>query len=304
MYTNKTRMKKILLLLTLICTMQIKAQTNVYHPIALNNAEWFQNSAGSSGCCTYTHGVQIGDTIVNSITYKKLYQQDGSYWPSYFTALNPLSYVGACRQDSAAKKVYKLPLGTGATEVLVYDFNLQVGSIITGTNGNHNDTVKKIDSMLIDGTYHKRYLVFDTMVVGGENFLIEGVGSSGNFLGPVFNYLQFEGSAALNCFNHNFIIGDGYYGTTCPVAITDIHQFSANNYLKIYPNPAQNNFTVEVSNTDKQTISVFDVNGKLILSQTITGTTNIDAGNLVAGVYNISITNNQSTTNKKLIIVR
>ncbi|HTA63022.1 MAG TPA: T9SS type A sorting domain-containing protein [Bacteroidia bacterium] len=74
--------------------------------------------------------------------------------------------------------------------------------------------------------------------------------------------------------------------------------------FQIYPNPAQNIFTIETSSADKQTVLVFDVNGKQVLQQTINGTTNIDASNLSAGVYNISITNNQSTKNKRLVIVK
>jgi type IX secretion system substrate protein len=77
-----------------------------------------------------------------------------------------------------------------------------------------------------------------------------------------------------------------------------------NTTFKIYPNPAQNIFTIETYQTDKQTINIFDVSGKLVLTQTINGTTGIDAGNLNAGVYNISITNSNGVVNKRLVIVR
>jgi len=83
-----------------------------------------------------------------------------------------------------------------------------------------------------------------------------------------------------------------------------INQLNADNKINIYPNPAQNNFTIETSTNQKQTVSVFDVNGNLILSQIITGTTNIDAGNLISGVYNINITNNAGVVNKRLVIVK
>jgi len=86
-------------------------------------------------------------------------------------------------------------------------------------------------------------------------------------------------------------------------ATAGINQF-ANNTINVYPNPAQNNFTVEVSTNDKQTLQVYDVNGKQVLTQTITGTTNVDASNLTAGVYNISIANSIGVVNKRLVIVR
>jgi hypothetical protein len=94
------------------------------------------------------------------------------------------------------------------------------------------------------------------------------------------------------------------FTNTCSSSVDIKQNVAYNNQLNIYPNPAQNNFTVEVSSIDKQTISIFDVNGKQVLSQTITGTTNIDASNLSAGVYNLSVTNSEGVTNKRLVIVK
>ena len=88
-------------------------------------------------------------------------------------------------------------------------------------------------------------------------------------------------------------------------AYTGIAKFNTqNSTFKIFPNPAQNNFTLEVSNSEKQNLVVYDVNGKQVLSQTISGTTTIDASNLSQGVYNISISSNQSVVNKKLVVVK
>jgi len=56
--------------------------------------------------------------------------------------------------------------------------------------------------------------------------------------------------------------------------------------------------------SSKQTLQVFDVNGKLVLSQTINGKTNIDATNLAEGVYNLSLINQNGVVNKRLLIVK
>jgi hypothetical protein len=74
--------------------------------------------------------------------------------------------------------------------------------------------------------------------------------------------------------------------------------------FQIYPNPAQNNFTVETTSTGKQTLYVFDINGNQILSQTFIGKSLVDISNLSAGVYSIGITNNNGLINKRLVIVR
>jgi len=77
-----------------------------------------------------------------------------------------------------------------------------------------------------------------------------------------------------------------------------------NSNYKIYPNPAQNNFIIETGSTDKQTISLYDVNGRLILSQAIQNKTSIDVSTLTPGVYNVSIANIEGIINKRLVIVR
>ncbi|MGZ3863495.1 MAG: T9SS type A sorting domain-containing protein [Bacteroidia bacterium] len=83
-----------------------------------------------------------------------------------------------------------------------------------------------------------------------------------------------------------------------------INNVNAASALNVYPNPAKNNFTIETSSTDKQNVQVFDVTGKVVLSQNINGTTNIDASSLNEGVYYINITNNKNTVNKRLVIVK
>ena len=90
----------------------------------------------------------------------------------------------------------------------------------------------------------------------------------------------------------------------CPV-VTGINQLSdVNNQINIYPNPTQTNFTIETAYSDKQTLQLFDVNDKLVLTQIINGKTNIDASNLAEGVYNLSLLNSNGVINKRLVIVR
>ena len=103
----------------------------------------------------------------------------------------------------------------------------------------------------------------------------------------------------------NMYIAD--MGNKCVRMITNgtnsITEFSRKNTIVIYPNPTQNNFTIETTNNEKQTLNLYDVNGKLVLSQTINGTTTINASTLAQGIYNLSITSNESITNKRLVIV-
>jgi len=83
-----------------------------------------------------------------------------------------------------------------------------------------------------------------------------------------------------------------------------IKQNTSHNELSIYPNPNNGNFVVETNSTSKQTLHVYDVTGKIVISQVISGKAIIDASTLSEGIYNISIISNEGVVNKKLVIVR
>jgi hypothetical protein len=65
----------------------------------------------------------IGDTIINELTYKKL------YFHNYLEDFTPdsLIYIAAMREDETNEKVYFIWMGH-EEEFLLYDFSLEVGS--------------------------------------------------------------------------------------------------------------------------------------------------------------------------------
>jgi type IX secretion system substrate protein/NHL repeat-containing protein len=85
---------------------------------------------------------------------------------------------------------------------------------------------------------------------------------------------------------------------------TGINEFANSKEVNIYPNPNNGSFVIESSSITKQTMQLYDVNGKFVLSQTINGKTTIDASSLNEGVYNISIISGEGVVNKRLVIVR
>ena len=81
--------------------------------------------------------------------------------------------------------------------------------------------------------------------------------------------------------------------------------YTVNNTVIIYPNPTNGSFVIEQQNTLYNVhCTVYDINGKLVLTQTINGKTTIDASSLSEGVYNISLISNEGVVNKRLVIVR
>lgn len=83
----------------------------------------------------------------------------------------------------------------------------------------------------------------------------------------------------------------------------DVEQMINDNEFNIYPNPARETFLFETHSLEKQTLNLYDLNGKLILSRVIFGTTTFDIKDLPVGVYTIVIKSTTSFTHNKLIIL-
>jgi hypothetical protein len=76
-----------------------------------------------------------------------------------------------------------------------------------------------------------------------------------------------------------------------------------NRSVTVYPNPSNGEFTIETTTEEKQTMQLFDINGKIIYSQKIDTKTNIVVPDLKNGIYYLSITIGENVINKKLAII-
>jgi hypothetical protein len=82
-----------------------------------------------------------------------------------------------------------------------------------------------------------------------------------------------------------------------------INNILVQNEVKLYPNPANEMVTIEVFNGFNNNINILDLSGKLLKSiQSMKAITNINLSTLQAGVYFISINNENGTIIKKLIV--
>ena len=74
----------------------------------------------------------------------------------------------------------------------------------------------------------------------------------------------------------------------------------------IYPNPAQNQFTIELNKTINGKIELYDISGRLVLQKSLNhAITNVETNNLQNGNYILILKNNQEIplTQKKIIIL-
>lgn len=80
-----------------------------------------------------------------------------------------------------------------------------------------------------------------------------------------------------------------------------VNNFNANSF-SLYPNPT-NTGSVSISSTTNEAmnVQVFDILGKQVKNQTVTNNT-LNVSNLKSGVYVVKITQNNTSTTKKLVI--
>ena len=73
--------------------------------------------------------------------------------------------------------------------------------------------------------------------------------------------------------------------------------------FNIYPNPAQNNFSIEFKSNTEGSVRIFDISGKVVFSSTINSINQtIDCSNLNNGLYIVQIEANGTLTSQKLNI--
>nr|WP_321244895.1 M28 family peptidase [uncultured Psychroserpens sp.] len=71
--------------------------------------------------------------------------------------------------------------------------------------------------------------------------------------------------------------------------------------LKVYPIPAKNFITVELSSEIATDLNLFDVSGKLVLNKTITENTELNIKNLPQGIYFLKVNTKEKSGTYKII---
>jgi hypothetical protein len=85
--------------------------------------------------------------------------------------------------------------------------------------------------------------------------------------------------------------------------LAGVQQITAGS-VRIYPNPNNGTFVIEPSSGERQVVQVMDINGKVVLSQSVEGKTTIDAASLNGGVYSVSLQGTERSLSQRLVIVK
>lgn len=232
------------------------------------------------------------------------------------------SYNHKTAQNKATTNALKVAVLNGSTyyDVLNLQFktlgdagnNIDFGKLpnseldIYSINGGNNMAVSELElkdqiiPLGIKSTVQKSYtlkVAENTIPVGFDAELIDSYTSSTTTLTPGTNY--------------NFTInsnpasqGDARFTINLKTAATlSVEKNELDSTIKLWPNPAHNQFNILNSNEGISSIEISNLSGHVIHSQKLnSGTTTIQTNSWAAGVYILKATNNGTQTIKKFII--
>lgn len=125
-----------------------------------------------------------------------------------------------------------------------------------------------------------------------------------------YNFNLQENSPCINAGNPDlpldpdYTISDigAYYYNTDTTGLFEQNNLTQSVY--IFPNPATNNFTIELDKNKNTIIQLFNINGQLVLEEQYhkIDKQNIDISYLPAGLYVVKITSNLLQSTTKLVI--
>lgn len=92
--------------------------------------------------------------------------------------------------------------------------------------------------------------------------------------------------------------------SSCGICVVGINEISKNTPLKIYPNPASDITTIEFKNSEKKSVVITDVNGKIIQSIELNNANSlqVEKGSLSSGTYFVNVRYADNTISKSKLI--
>ena len=252
--------------------------------------EIFERNIGTEDYSCSLTAYNLGeDTTINSIDYRKLYKNG--------------KLSGAIR-ETADSVVYYYDVKY-KREFLLYDFSWKIGKEIKSVwldewDGKSEDipdyvyaTVNKIDTLILENGKKYAYI---TTSLGTK--CIQGIGDTGGFTNHLSLLSIWKCANKLWCATDSRINGlesvlykdeqcDDCYQCNEKLAVIEL-----NNDISFSPNPVKDFLTLTLP-TDNNEIKIFDLQGKLLLQQSVGYSAEINVSMLPAGMY-VLVVNEES----------
>ena len=266
----------------------------IYHNTAnaqfLNkDAEWIVNYSGIGGD-SYVHFKIDKDSLINDTMY--------SIFDKYGT-------ISAIREDSL-KTYYKViqhneSQGVYDTlEHILYDFSLKLNDSIQ-LNLPHNSyegywKVINVDSVLVGDKYKRRLFLRRTSdMYGPDQYWIEDIGST---FGPLcfMGITEGEMNSDLHCYSIN---DKKLYGNCILVGVSP--EIKKNNNI-VFLNHSQTQIKIKLPSHKNCILSVYSINGTMVICKKIPCNQYIDMEFLKTGIYIFEVKADNLKHSKKIII--
>ena len=283
--------------LTFIILLLLKSYaltSQAYVPMAVDSATWFFGSTSYE--TEFDERVVLrleGDTIINNLSYSKIYHYENEDWAIVFQSRKLL---GVLRDDVAEKKVYGgflngmqnsfttflTPYGrcdwgniNAFNEHLIYDFDVVEGDTIDICMLDERATISAIDTIERFGFRRRNLKLSDS----NSSIMTEGIGTCiGIFKGE--ECFVTGSPIAYDLFR--YCIG-GF--DNCDL-LTSIKDNIKQDELTIGPNPVTEILNIS-SPSRLKNITILSIEGKLIGS--FTNTNHIDMSDYESGLYILNV---------------
>lgn len=269
-----------------------------FKPIVEYTANSELTISSDSICASDT--LMVFDTIVSfddSVLYNKMYNPNFATYTGYTTSVH-YDY-GDGVSDATGGHVYN---GSGSSVVSALDTILASG----WTNNSFVSTCSDIVFVEPGASFGS-----DTAVCMQSTMVL----SPGSFDSYLWNTGQLTDSIItgpiLNpgAVTYTVYVNSALCNSTASITITfnnctGIEEVK-NPSLNAYPNPANDNFTINTDFTENYELKIYDKQGKTVMVREMTGAVqNIDVSVLEQGVYILAISDGNQAVRKKLQILR
>ncbi len=266
-------------------------QAQQYDPLVEEGKQWntlfslFQPPTDPCYCTTTSYKF-MGDTILDEVSYKKLYStthEDLSGW-----CLN-----GAMRENEIGQ-VFLRNFGSlnhvFRDETMLYVFSMQPGDSIWYYDPSECLKLLSVSDTILEGECVSRkayYFSYEKNGVdnGDREIWIEGIGSLNGLREPGF-YFFIGGYHNLLCyFEDENLIWHYPRINGCYVGVDGLEEIEAGNPISVCPNPASE--TVHIEGVQPAVVHIYNALGQMV--KTVKDNNEISVAGLPEGVYLLRI---------------
>jgi len=249
-----------------------------------------------------------GDTVINQISYKKI-------WESLDEPQLNWELKGFIHSDEN-ESIYVRDLFDN--EGLIYNFNVQVGDTFTLYNPFNEGLVFEVliaekDSTFIipANQFRKRIKLQGNDIWAGEEYWIEGIGSSAGILMSGADIVQLTGWAMYDPLcqweNDTLVYSNPEYNS-CFITVSTPEIELESPKITIHPNPLVYKSTITINGIQAKnyTIEIFDISGIKVLDYHIQADEKIVINKemLEPGLYLINLNDGNNTSSRTKLIIQ